>query len=361
MSPRQRGSFPTIKDVAQRVGVSKSLVSRALRGEPAVADDTRRRILETAAELGYRPNAGARQLAAKRSDTLGFVIAGLFDPFWSDVIYSIDRAAEQHGVSALYMSGAIDGGASDMWLDRFVEYREMEAIERLLEHRLDGMGVGLGGHLDYKALEGVAAVAPLVAMMVDFRSDVFDTVTVDEDRALSLAVGHLRDLGHTDIAFLGEGDRPNTRARAAGYRRAMEAKGVSEFVTMHPCSVLQGDGYEAMRSLIEADRIPGAIVAISDGAARGAVMALADAGLSVPDDVSIVGYDDSMHAVAGQPLLTTIHVPRRELGATTVRLLDERREGRTTASTVMLRPSLVVRESTSVASPVAVSPATTSR
>lgn len=348
MSPRRRAAYPTIKDVAERAGVSKSLVSRALRGEPAVADGTRQRIVAAAAALGYRPNAGARSLAARRSNAIGFVITGLFDPFWGEVVHSIDRAAEQHGLSALYMSGAFDSGDSDMWLDRFVEYREMEAIERLLEYRIDGMGVGLGGHLDLEELEEIASVAPLVAMMIDYRSSVFDTVTVDEDTALNLAIAHLRGLGHEQIVFLGEGTRPATRARVAAYLRAMEQAAAGIDPVVYPCALLQGDGYETMRSLIEADQVPTAIVAITDGVARGAVMAFTEAGLSVPDDVSIIGYDDSMHAVAGQPLLTTIRVPRRELGATTVRLLVERRKGRSITSTVMLRPSLVVRDSTGV-------------
>jgi len=348
MSPRRRAAYPTIKDVAERAGVSKSLVSRALRGEPAVADGTRARIVAAASALGYRPNASARSLAARRSDTIGFVIAGLFDPFWGEVVHAIDRAAEQHGLSALYMSGAIDSGLSDMWLDRFVEYREMEAIERLLEYRIDGMGVGLAGHPDLEALEEVALVAPLVAMMIDYRSSVFDTVTVDEETALTLAIKHLRGLEHTEIAFLGDGTRPSTRARLDAYLRAMELIAPGHGPIVYPCALLQGDGYETMRSVIQADQIPTAIVAVTDGVARGAVIALTEAGLSVPGDVSIVGYDDSMHAVAGQPLLTTIRVPRRELGATTVRLLNERREGRSITSTVMLRPSLVVRDSTGV-------------
>lgn len=348
MSPR-RAAYPTIKDVAELAGVSKSLVSRALRGEPAVADSTRRRILDAAATLGYRPNAGARSLAARHSDTIGFVITGLFDPFWGEVVHSIDRAAEQYGLSALYMSGAFDSGDSEMSLDRYVEYREMEAIERLLEYRIDGLGVGIAGHPDLESLEEVASVAPLVAMMVDYRSGAFDTVTVDEETALNLAIEHLRGLGHDDIAFMGEGTRPNTRARVEGYMRAMEQAATGRTATVYPCALLQGDGYETMRSVIETDRLPSAIVAISDGVARGAIIALDEAGLSVPQDVSVVGYDDSMHAVAGQPMLTTIRVPRRELGATTVRLLNERRAGRSIASTVMLRPSLVIRNSTGVA------------
>ena len=348
MSPRRRAAYPTIKDVAERAGVSKSLVSRALRGEPAVADTTRRRIIAAAAALGYRPNAGARSLAAKRSDTIGFVFDGLMDPYWGEVVHSIDRAAEQHGLSALYMSGAIDSGDGDMQLDRFLEYREMEAIERLLEYRIDGMGVGLAGQPDLEALEEVASVVPLVAMMIDYRSGVFDTVTVDEDAALNLVIEHLRGLGHREIVFLGEGTRPSTRARVDAYLKAMEQVASGRGATVYPCALLQGDGYEAMRSVIEADRVPTAVVAIADRVARGAVVALAEAGLSVPDDVSIVGFDDSIHAVAGQPLLTTIRVPRRELGATTVRMLVERREGRSITSTVMLRPSLVVRDSTGV-------------
>ena len=335
MNTRRQRGYPTIKDISREAGVSKSLVSRALRGEGAVKESTRQNILEVAAALGYRAHAGARALAGHRTGTFGFVISGLFDPFWGDVVYSVDQELKTRGLNALYMSCAPDG--SD----------ELEVIERMLEYRVDGVALGLLGQLSAKQLDEYAQIVPVLALMYDLRSARFDTLVADDAEGTSSLVRHLAELGHRDITLLGNVERPNVAARANGYFHEMESLGLGAHISNQPSGLMQSDGYEAMADLLDRRSTrPTAVVAMTDGQARGAVLAAIDAGLNVPGDVSVTGYDDSLHAVTGSPLLTTVRLPRAEIGRTAVTLLSDRLDGRDSAAVVVLRPQLVVRDST---------------
>ena len=335
MATRRQSGYPTIKDISREAGVSKSLVSRALRGEGAVKESTRERIREVAAELGYRAHAGARAMAGRRTGTFGFVISGLFDPFWGEVVYAVDQELALSSMSALYMSSSPDGT------------NEIEVIERMLEYRVDGIALGLLSQMDPGQLEGYAKIVPLLALMYDLRSENYDTLVTDDAEGMASLVRYLAEMGHRDIALLGYMDRPNVAARAKGYRQQMRALGLGAHILNQPSEFMQSDGYQAMTELL-ADRStpPTAVLSMTDGQARGAALAAINAGLSVPGDISIAGYDDSLHAVTGVPKLTTVRLPRAEIGQNAVRLLSERAEGRDVASVVVLRPRLVVREST---------------
>ena len=335
MPAQRQNSYPTIKDISREAGVSKSLVSRALRGEGAVGASTRQRILEVAAALGYRAHAGARAMAGRRTGTFGFAISGLFDPFWGDVVYSVDQQLALRGKNALYMSSLPDGT------------NEVEIIDRMLEYRVDGIALGVLGHIDAAQLDDYAQIVPLLTLMYDMRSEKYDTLVTDDSEGMSSLVRHLAELGHRDIALLGDADRRNVAARAKGYTEQMEALGLGEHLLYQPSEFLQSDGYDAMTELLGCrSRPPTAVVCMTDGQARGAVLAAMDAGLSVPGDISITGYDDSLHAVSGAPSLTTARLPRVAIGQTAVRLLEERLDGRDVSAVVVLRPQLVVRDST---------------
>lgn len=335
MTANRQNSYPTIKDISREAGVSKSLVSRALRGEGAVRDSTRKRILEVAASLGYRPHAGARAMAGHQTGTFGFVISGLFDPFWGDVIYSVDQELAQSGKSALYMSSLPDGT------------NEIEVIERMLEYRVDGIALGILSQIDAVLLDNYAQIVPLLALMYDVRSENHDTLVTDDAAGISSLVRYLAELGHRDIAQLGDMDRPNVASRARGYTEQMERLGLGDHLSYQPAEFLQSDGYDAMKELLQRRAMPPtAVVCMTDGQARGAVLAAIDEGMSVPSDISITGYDDSLHAVTGAPMLTTARLPRTAIGQNAVRLLSERLDGRDVAAVVVLRPQLVVRDST---------------
>ena len=234
MATRRRSGYPTIKDISREAGVSKSLVSRALRGEGAVRDSTRERILEVAAELGYRAHAGARAMAGHRTGTLGFVISGLFDPFWGEVVYAVDQELELNSLSALYMSSSPDGT------------NEIEVVERMLEYRVDGIALGLLSQMEPEQLEGYARIVPLLALLYDLRSENYDTLVTDDAEGMASLVSHLAELGHRDIALLGHMERPNVAARAKGYTRQMTALGLEAHILNQPSDFMQSDGYDAM-------------------------------------------------------------------------------------------------------------------
>ena len=333
VAKKRQGGYPTIKDVAQHAGVSKSLVSRALRGESAVRESTRQRILDAAAELGYRVHAGARSLAGLNTGTLGFVITGLFDAFWGEVMFAVDHEVGRRGMRTLYMSSPPDSSG------------EREVIDRMLEYRVNGLALGLLGQRDAQELEAYADIVPVLALMYDLRSDRYDTLVTDDESAMTLVIRLLTELGHSDIALIGDAELPNVAARARGYADEMERQGLGGHVSMEPSGFLQSDGYEAADKLLRRAKRPTAIACVNDALARGAVLAAADAGLDVPGDISITGYDDSLHAVAGLPRLTTVRLPAADIGQTAVSMLSDRMNGRDTALVSVLRPELVVRDS----------------
>ncbi len=333
MAAKRRGGYPTIKDISQHTGVSKSLVSRALRGEGHVRESTRQRIIESAAELGYRAHAGARSLAGASSGTLGFVITGLFDAFWGEVMFAVDQEVSRRGMRTLYLSSPPDVGG------------ERDVIDRMLEYRVDGLALGLLGRREAQELEEYADVVPTLALMYDLRSDRYDTLVTNDEAAMASVVRHLIRLGHSNISLIGDAQMPNVAARTRGYTGEMERSGISEHVSFEPAGFLQSDGYEAADKLLRRSRRPTAIACVNDAQARGAILAAADCGLTVPDDISITGFDDSLYAVAGLPELTTVRLPRADIGRTAVSMLSDRMNGRDTAMTSVLQAELVVRES----------------
>lgn len=332
-SGKRQGGYPTIKDISEHAGVSKSLVSRALRGEGHVRDSTRQRILESAAALGYRAHAGARSLAGLSSGTIGFVITGLFDAFWGEVMFAVDAEVGRRSMRTLYLSSPPDVRG------------EREVIERMLEYRVDGLALGLLGQRDAAELEEYADVLPVLALMYDLRSDRYDTLVTDDEAATASVVHYLTELGHSNIALIGDAEMPNVAARTRGYTSEMERQGCSAHIAFEPAGFLQSDGYDAADKLLRRSRRPTAIACVNDAQARGAVLAAVDAGLDVPGDVSITGFDDSLYAVAGVPRLTTVRLPRADIGQTAVSMLADRMNGRDTALVSVLHAELVVRDS----------------
>ncbi|WP_419841746.1 LacI family DNA-binding transcriptional regulator [Candidatus Poriferisodalis sp.] len=333
MTAKRSGGYPTIKDISQHAGVSKSLVSRALRGEGHVRESTRQRIVESAVELGYRAHAGARSLAGTSSNTLGFVVTGLFDAFWGEVMFAVDAEAGRRGMRTLYLSSPPDAGG------------EREVIDRMLEYRVDGLALGLLGRRDAPELEEYADVVPTLALMYDLRSAHYDTLVTDDEAAMASAVSHLAELGHSSIALIGDADMPNVAARSRGYTVEMERRGLGAHICCEPAGFLQADGRQAAGRLLHRPRRPTAIACVNDAQARGAVLAATDCGWRVPDDLSVTGFDDSLYAVAGLPGLTTVRLPRADIGRTAVSMLSDRLNGRDTALVSVLHAELVVRDS----------------
>jgi DNA-binding LacI/PurR family transcriptional regulator len=331
----RRSGHPTILDVAERAGVSKSLVSLVLRGSPRVREEKRAAVLRAAEQLGYRPNAMARSLVRKRTNVIGVMLSDLHNIYFVEVVDGIEAEAVAAGYRALINTGSREAD------------REWEAIETLLQLRTDGV-ILAGPVLPAARILSAAAAVPLVLVARASRSPHADSVTNDDRAGARLAVDHLVALGHRDIAHVDGGHGAGSAARRAGYLDAMRAHGLAGSAVVVPGAFTEDGGASGVdRLLASARRRPTAVFVANDLAAVGALHALERQGLAVPADVSVVGYDNTSLAALGHIDLTTIDQPRRQIGATAVRLLLERLEGgRDRARHVVVAPSLVVRGTT---------------
>jgi DNA-binding LacI/PurR family transcriptional regulator len=327
-----RRGHPTIIDVAKRAGVSKSLVSLVMRGSPQVSESKREAVLRAAEDLRYRPNAVARSLVRKRSNLIGVMLSDLHNPFFVEVVDGIQQEALAADYHALFNTGGRKPAG------------ESVAIESLLQLRTDGL-ILASPVLAARQIRAAATTAPVVLVARPSRWPEVDSVTNDDRAGARLAVDHLVELGHRAIAHIDGGRGAGAAARRAGYREAMSRHG-------HEPLVVSGEyteegGAAGVAELLELRRRPTAIFAANDLAAIGALQALEESGLRVPEDVSLVGYDNTALAGLGHIGLTTIDQPRREIGATAVKLLLGRLDGgRAKGGRVLLQPSLVVRATT---------------
>jgi DNA-binding LacI/PurR family transcriptional regulator len=325
---------PTIHDVAKRAGVSKSLVSLVLQESPNVSDEKRAAVLAAAAELGYRPNVVARSLVQRESHHLGVMISDFHNPFFADVVSGLEDQAQAEGYRLIMNTG------------RRVTSEEEEAIESLIELQVDGL-VLAGARVPIRVVERAARFLPVVLVSRSSKKPNIDVVVNDDRLGAGLAVDHLAGLGHRRIAHIDGGNGANAVPRRLGYEAAMRRLGLEDRVQVVRSAFTAEAGAEGVHELCRRQEPPTAIFACNDLAAIGALGALQQRGLRVPDDVSVVGYDDTSLASLRQIDLTTIHQPRIEMGRTAVEVLLERiRAERTRARRVVMPPQLVIRGTT---------------
>ncbi len=318
-------------DVAEHAGVSRALVSLVMRDSPRVSDHSRKKVLASAAELGYRPNVWARNLASGQTNTIGVMLNDLHNPFFSELAHGVADVATENGMEVLLTSGwQRDAG-------------EQAAIDTLLNLRADGIVIG-AARFASEVFDEVAAQGPTAAVSYFARPDSMDTVSNDESYGAELVVAHLTQLGHTRIAHIDAGNAPGAPERRDGFARAMVDRGLAPIV-------FSGDfneeaAYDATVDIMALKEPPTAIFAANDLAASGVIAHLRNVGVRVPEDVSVVGYDDTVLAGLGAISLTTVAQPMKLLGYRAAELLIERINGRDEAKHELIRPNLVVRSTT---------------
>ncbi len=331
-------SRPTINDVAARAGVSKSLVSLAMRGSPKVAPASRETILAAARELGYRPNAAARALADRRSRTVGVLALDLHNPVYPEIIEGISSGIRDRGFHSMLVVGNDEPAT------------EAAELDTLLQFQVEGL-VMIGHRLPAGAREVLSRACPGVLVT---RQEVgmasLDCVSNDDVAGARLAVDHLVGLGHRRIVHVTGGDNEVALLRRRGYEQAMADHGLAGLIRNVEGAFTDLGGYRgAARALAEPDR-PTALFVANDLAAVGALAAAKDAGLRVPEDLSVVGYDGMALAGLRSLSLTTVAQPLRDMGRVAADLLVERIVNpRRRLRFVMEVPSLVVRETTASA------------
>jgi Transcriptional regulators len=325
----------TIKDVAREAGVSVASVSRALNGGGGVTAETGQRIREVANRLRYVPHAAARSLITRRTHTIGALLPDLHGEFFSELIRGIDLAARARGLHLLVSSS--HEGAEDA-----------AAALRAMQGRVDGMLI-LSARVDEAFLHtNLAASVPAVLLNSAVKSKTYSVLNIDNFGGAHTMVQHLLEAGHTRVAHIsGPAGNFDAQQREQGYRAAMEAG-----VPNEPPNVIAGDfteesGYLAGQKLLAQKKRPHVVFAANDMMAVGCLYALREAGLDVPRDIALAGFDDIPIARYVTPTLSTVRVRIAELGRSALEHLAELLEspGQAPPFAQTLGCEIVVRES----------------
>lgn len=305
----------TLADVARHAGVSRAAASYVINGKPGVADATRERVLAVADELGFRPNRLARSLRQGHSKAIGLLLADVANPFYPELAAGVLDAAKALGYK-VFLSHTGDDPR-----------QQASEAYALLDHRCDGLIFTTLTSADRHLLEQLIRHGiPFVQLVRRVPGIVADFVGIDDGAGGRTAAEYLLTLGHRDIAVVaGPRQSSASRARAQGLCQALASHGI----TLPPercteSSLTRDGGYTAARRLLEAARPPQAIACGNDVIALGVIDALIDAGLGVPEDVAVIGYDDMSFASSRLLELTTIRQPRHEMGAEAARILANR-------------------------------------
>lgn len=323
----------TIKDVAALAGVSFATVSRTLADRPEISGETKARVRAACAQLGYVPNAAAKGLTGRGTQTLGLVVPDVSNPYFSGLATAIERTAAENGYRVL-LSNSLQN-----------QDRERQVMDSLLARQIDGLVVSAlspesrAGHREL--LGGV----PCVYLGVNHGEDC-SYVMPDNAAGSYAAVRYLLDLGHRDLVFLGGRENSLTRAlREQGFRKALEEQGLTGRVYAAPADPgnIRRWSYQKAGELLREGPRPHAIVAFSDMAAMKVLEAAEEQGVRVPEDLSLVGYDDIALSALPRIHLTTVSQQAFRQGRLAVERLLEQIRGSRGPTADVLQPELIVR------------------
>ena len=329
----------TIRDVASDAGVSVAAVSKVLRDAYGVSDALRAKVRASIERLGYRPHAAARGMRGQ-TYTLGFLIPDLHNPFFADILAGVNTALERTQYQLLL--GVCDGDATT----------EAALIDAMIDRRMDGL-ILIGSRMGDGPLGEVASRIPTTVIAVHPKGETnYDTVNNDDQLGGQLVVQHLVAAGYKHIAFLSQQLSINetsmvTMHRETGYRAAMKEAGLGKSVQVVYAGQKSREAQMVARHMLEQRNRPDAIFCWTDFIALEVLSVARDMGLSVPDDLAVVGYDNTHYCDLAQNALTSIDQSGQVLGLQAARLLIERIGGRDKAEHFMVTPRLVARASSS--------------
>ena len=328
--------MPTIYQVAERAGVSLSTVSRVLNGKASVNKVLKERVEKAVKELNYRPNSVARSLANNRTDSVGVLVPELNAPFFGDLMQAVEstlRAADKHVIISV---------------GRNCLETEKDAVEFLISRNCDALIMHAEALSDEYLLELNQSKLPvaLVNRQVEGLPDA--CTSLDNEKGGYLATRHLLELGHKDIAYIsGPTDKCDASLRLEGHKRALSEAGLP----INPQLIFNGDyseedGKIGLLELMARDVPFTALVCANDWMASGAISCARDLGMSLPHDLSVVGFDDVVFAHHVFPRLTTVSNPIAEMAEMSAKYILNKVYGQANNVQLYFEPSLVIREST---------------
>jgi LacI family transcriptional regulator len=327
----------TLADIARALGVSKMTVSRAINNHPEISPETRARILDAAQRMNYRPNQFARALTTNRSFLLGVVVPDLMHSYFAEICRGIETVAKPLGYQNLICSTDEDTA------------NEESEVEALLP-RTDGLILASSASPSetkfYRRLVRERAKMVLIDRQLDGIK--CPTVTTDDVKVGELATEHLLNLGHTRVGHLKGTVASTASMRFEGYQRALAKRRIPfDAELVRECGFTESDGYRATREWLSNGDLPSAIFAANDPAAIGAMSAITEAGLRIPEDIAIVGGGNIHYGDMLSVPLTTIAWSTSEMGQAAARLLIDLVEGKrgTKEQHIIVEPELVIRAS----------------
>jgi LacI family transcriptional regulator len=326
----------TIREVAKKAGVSIATVSRVLNNVEPVDERTKQSVRDAARELHYVPNALGRGLSRRRTDAIGLLLPDLFGEFFSEVIRGCDQTAQQHHYHLVVSSSHSNKS-------------EIEAAIRMMRGRVDGLII-MSPHIDAQIMDDtLPETLPVVLLNCSVEGSAFDSLTLDNYGGAYAMTRHLLQHGHSRIAFIrGTANNGDAETRLRGYRNALADGGGERDASLE----VEGDfseasGYAAVQLILRMQNRPTAVFACNDSEAIGALGALRDAGMHVPDDIALAGFDDIPIASYLSPRLTSVGVDIAHVGVVAVERLIEavRLRNRHTRQQTVLPTHLSIRES----------------
>ena len=326
----------TLKDVAKVAGVSYATVSRALSGSPEIGEKTRQRILKLCDEMGYTPDSVARSMVMKRTNIIGLILASIDNPFMSELTVHLETYARAHGYNLMVCNSSYNSA------------QERDVFRLLLSRKVDGIIILPISHESHENLKSLTAQVPTVFVSENMQDLPENYISIDNTQGMQIATEYLYSLGHRKILYLGARKNSVTHSlRVEGYISTCRKLGLEPNIieSSYPRSSHEA-GYLLAREHFSSPHDETAILCASDTLAIGVMHAAYEKGIRIPEDLSLMGFDNISFASLPPINLTTINQPKQELATAAMDMLFRHIDGTETEYTSMLvSPSLVVRGS----------------